>query len=170
MYFLKLNSRELHDSRREKAQFSLTQLYPQNQTFVRNFRISRNSERVLGKCQGPSKTFCTNIEIPSPSRTLFEHWKCKRRRREEVCNLIFRFGKTCKLFKCVANTVGSMESFFEFQQCRIFPVNRRCPGMALAPKSPQQVSETSLRSVRKFLLCLRLRYICCRIIAINASS
>ena len=27
MYFLKLNSRELHDSRREKAQFSLTQLY-----------------------------------------------------------------------------------------------------------------------------------------------
>jgi len=28
MYFLKLNSRELHDSRWEKAQFSLTQLYP----------------------------------------------------------------------------------------------------------------------------------------------
>ena len=32
MYFLKLNSRELHDSRREKAQFSLTQLYPKLST------------------------------------------------------------------------------------------------------------------------------------------
>ena len=33
-----------------------------------------------------------------------------------------------------------------------FPKNCRSPGMALAPKSPQQVSEPSLWSVRKFLV------------------
>ena len=141
----------------------LTFNVPQNQTFPRNFRISRNSENVLGKYQGALQNILytvPNIQIPSPSKTPFEHCKW---RRERFSNLIFRLGKTYNLFKCVgwSHSLNSSNAGF-------FPVNCRCPGMALAPKSPQQVTEKSLRFVRKFLLCLRHRYICCRIIAINA--
>ena len=85
MYFLKLNSRELHDSRREKAQFSLTQLYQHGAEFsiLAMFIFCIGLLQCLNECHVPvlpevfQDIFSFNLCIPVysnlyiPSTTMF---------------------------------------------------------------------------------------------------